>query len=111
MLLTFLIDPPFLLLLGYVFALAIPLASRRPLARTRAFRAGLITFILFTLAVVIAYWWYPDWMVMYFVTLSDRSAALQGAVLLAGLALYYLLYCAGFLWGARARAPQRKPAQ
>lgn len=104
MLLTFLIDPPFVLLLGYLFALSIPLTSRRPLARTDAFRAGLLTFTLFCLAAAVAFWWYPDWMWMYFATVSTTSKAVQGLHLLLGLIVYYVLYCLGFLWGARARA-------
>ncbi|MBI2346881.1 MAG: hypothetical protein HYV03_08435, partial [Deltaproteobacteria bacterium] len=104
MILTFIIDPPFLLLLGYVFALAIPLASTRTLTRTRAFLAGLCTLIVFCIAVVLSFWWYPDWMAMYFATLSDDSVGARGLVLLLALIFYYLLYCSGFLWGTRVRA-------
>lgn len=104
MLLTFLIDPPFLLFLGYLFALAIPFASTRPLVKTRAFLAGLVVFVIFDLAVVLSCWWFPDWMWMYFVEASRHPFPLRGLALLIALIVYYVLYCLGFLWGARAKA-------
>lgn len=103
MLLTFIIDPPFLLFLGFLFALAIPLTSRRPLVRTRAYHAGLATLIVFCLAVTISFLWYPDWMWMYYATVSSAPFAARGLHLLLGLLAYFLLYCVGFLLGARAK--------
>lgn len=104
MLLTFIVDPPFLLFLGFLFAMAIPMTSRRPLRRTTAFFAGLVTFVIFIVGVVISFWKYPDWMWMYFANVSGAPLSVQGLHLLLGIFVYYLLYCLGFLWGARTKA-------
>lgn len=110
MLLTFLIDPPVLLLLGYLFALAIPFSSRRPIRKTRAFCVGLLVLTIFNIGVAISYWRYPDWMWMYYLSPSQASVGVRAAQLAFGLAAYYLLYMVGFVWGARLHARRGRAA-
>lgn len=103
MLLTFLIDPPFLLFLGYLFAFALPLHATVPIFRSRALKGGLITVTIFNLAVAISYLRYPDWMWMYQFDTARWSNGLQTTALVGGVAAYYLLFVLGFFWGLRIR--------
>ncbi len=107
MLLTFLIDPPFVLLLGFLFAFALPTTSTAPIKYSRALKAGLITVTLFNLAVAISYLWFPDWMWMYHFAASQWSASLFYASLALGLCAYYLFFAMGFFWGLQRRDSPR----
>lgn len=107
MLLTFLIDPPFLLLLGYLFAFALPLHATVPIIRSRALKAGLITVTIFNLAVALSYLRYPDWIWMYQFDTARWSHGLQTTALVGGVAAYYLLFVLGFFWGLRTRTRMR----
>lgn len=104
MLLTFLVDPPVLVLLGILFASALPWHSRRPIYRTRAFAAGLLTVGIFNLAAGLSFWIAPDWMWMYVFSPSQWSRAWQTFNLVLALLAYGLLFLLGFHWGLRRRA-------
>lgn len=106
MLLTFLIDPPFLLFLGYLFAFGIHLSSRVPIGRSRALVGGLITLTIFNVAVGISYLWFPDWMWMYLFQTSGFPMWAHWVTLIVALVAYYLLFLFGFYWGVRNRARQ-----
>ena len=110
MLLTFLIDPPFLLFLGYLFAFALPLHAATPIIRSRALKAGLITLTIFNMAVVISYLRYPDWMWMYLFSASQWSAGARLATLAGGVLIYYILFLYGFAWGLRRRVANKPHA-
>lgn len=110
MLLTFIIDPPFLLFLGYLFACALPpFPDMRTVFKSRAFWAGMIVVTVFNVAVGLSYWWFPDWMWMYILRPSEWSPPARVIMLASGLLAYYLFFRLGFAGGAKVRGEGRKP--
>jgi len=87
MLATFIIDPPFLIFLGFLFAWGLS---------PRGFWAGIVTLTLFNVGVALSYVWYPDWMWMYYRSDVALPVANRIGVLVFFLALYYAIYGFGF---------------
>lgn len=101
MLLTFMVDPPLLVAMGALFAMAVPMsfiAAGGRCLRGRALSAGLLTVTLFNVMVGVAYVRYPDWMWIYLFdtsTFSFRQHLLSGVIVLMA---YHLLALAGYCW-------------
>lgn len=103
MILTLLIDPPFVLFLGVLFACALSLTSRVRIRHSRALWGGLALLTIFNIAVAFSYWHYPDWMWMYLFASAQWSSWIQIGALVCIIAAYYLLFLLGFYWGIRSR--------
>jgi hypothetical protein len=85
---TFIIDWPVLLFLGTLFGWFAPAESWW---RSRAFRAGAITALVFTIIAFVSYALAPDWMWMYFFTPSKVAWTLPGIAV-----GYLLMFVVGF---------------
>ncbi len=103
MLLTFIIDPPFVFCLGYFFAAMLPYTLQPPIYTSRAFAAMLFTATIFNVAVAISYVQFPDWMWMYFFDTRFLSMWEHGLTLAISLIIYYALGIGGFFWGIHHR--------
>jgi hypothetical protein len=87
---TFIIDWPVLLFLGIIFG---SLAPADGWWRSRAFRAGSVAALVFTIVAFASYAVAPDWMWMYFLDPGDVAWSLPGLAV-AYLAAYALGFAA-----------------
>lgn len=87
---TFVIDWPILSILGLAFG---AFAPRQRWWRSRAFGAGLVSAIVFTLVALISYVIAPDWMWMYFLDSAEVSWTVP-PILVAYLAAYAMSFAA-----------------
>jgi hypothetical protein len=85
---TFIIDWPVLLFLGLLFGSFAPADGWW---RSRAFKAGFIAALVFTIVAFASYAVAPDWMWMYFLDPGDVAWALPGLVV-----AYVAAYLLGF---------------
>lgn len=83
---TFIIDWPVLTFIGLLFGLFAPAESPW---RSRAFKAGAVTAIVFSATAFVSYGVAPDWMWMYF--LAPEEVAWSVPLLAVGYLVTYLL--------------------
>ena len=99
MILTFIIDEPFLIFLGLLAAFFIPAGWRGSVFKTRAFFAGTWIALCFMGLAFYGYLIAPDWMFMYFLPASRVPIWIIAYIFI----IYFLLFIGGFLLGHELR--------
>lgn len=99
MILTFIIDEPFLVFLGLLAGFFVPAGWQRSLFCSRAFLAGSFLSLGFMALALIGYLKAPDWMFMYFIPASQVPLWIVIYLFI----FYYLLFLAGFFLNRELR--------